>query len=177
MSELATLARPYAAAVFRKAKESAATEKWSQTLRLLSTIVSNEAMSPVLGNPKISKQDLLAVILDLCQEQVDDEGANFLKLLVHNDRMSLLSTIANLYEAYKADDEGYVEVDVYAAYEFSEETRHQFAATLEQALSKKIHMNITLDKSLIGGVLVRAGDKVIDGSIRGQLQQMRKSLQ
>lgn len=177
MSELATLARPYAAAVFRKAKESAATEKWSQLLTLFSTIVSDEAMSAVLGNPKISRQDLLAAILDLCQGHIDEEGANFLKLLIHNDRMSLLPTIANLFEAYKADDEGYVEVDVYTAYEFSEAAQHQFAATLERALSKKIHMNITLDKSLIGGVLVRAGDKVIDGSIRGQLQQMRKTLQ
>jgi len=177
MSELATLARPYAAAVFKRAKETEAAEKWSQSLAFMSTVLSNEEISVLLDNPKVSKQDLLAFILDICQGQIDEEGANFLKLLVHNSRLALISTITRLFEAYKADDEGYVDVEVSTAYEFSEDARLKFAATLEKALSKKIHMNVTLDKSLIGGVLVRAGDKVIDGSIRGQLQHMQKTLQ
>ncbi|MGZ8189744.1 MAG: F0F1 ATP synthase subunit delta [Methylococcaceae bacterium] len=177
MSELATLARPYAAAVFKRAKQTDAAEKWSQSLAFMSTVLSNEDISVIVGNPKVSKQELLILMLDVCHGQVDQEGENFLKLLVHNNRLSLVPTIARLFEAYKAEDEGYVDVEVSTAYDFSEEAQLMFANTLEKKLSKKVHMNVTVDKSLIGGVLVRAGDRVIDGSIRGQLQHMQKALQ
>ena len=177
MSELATLARPYAAAVFKRAKESNATEKWSQNLAFMSAVLSDEEISVVVDNPKVNNAKLSALMLDICQEQVDEEGANFLKLLVQNKRLTLVPYIANLFEAYKAEDEGYVEVEVTTAYAFSKEEKQSFASTLEKTLGKKVHMNVSVDKSLIGGVLVRAGDKVIDGSIRGQLQHMQKALQ
>ena len=177
MSELATLARPYAAAVFKRAKETGTTTKWSQSLAFMSGVLSDTEMSGIVDNPKVSNERLLALILDICQGQVDNEGENFLKLLVSNKRLTLVPAIAELFEAYKADDEGYVGVEVKTAYAFSEEARLNFTLTLEKTLSKKVHMNITVDKSLIGGVLVRAGDRVIDGSIRGQLQHMQKALQ
>ncbi len=177
MSELATLARPYASAVFKRAKETGSTEQWSERLAFMSAVLNDGDISTLLDNPKVSKQDALGLILDICQEYVDEEGSNFLKLLVHNNRLTLISTIFNLFETYKADHEGYVDVEVTTAYEFSEEAKLNFAATLEKTLSKKIHMNVILDKSLIGGVLVRAGDRVIDRSIRGQLQHMQKTLQ
>lgn len=177
MSELATLARPYAAAVFKRAKETHATAKWSQSLAFISAVLNNENISAVVDNPKVSRQGLSSLMLDICQGQVDKEGENFLKLLVHNNRLSLLPYIAKLFEAYKAEDEGYVEVQVFTAYAFTKEAKQEFTATLEKTLGKKIHMNVTVDKSLIGGVLVRAGDRVIDSSIRGQLQHMQKALQ
>ena len=89
----------------------------------------------------------------------------------------LLPHIATLFEAYKAEDEGYVDVQVFTAYTLSKEAKQRFTATLEKTLGKKIIMNVAVDKSLIGGVLVRAGDRVIDGSIKGRLQQMQKALQ
>jgi F-type H+-transporting ATPase subunit delta len=97
-------------------------------------------------------------------------------LLVQNNRLTLLPYIAEIFEAYKADDEGYIDVEVVTAYPFSKEEKQKFASKLEKTLSKKVHMNATVDKSLIGGVLVRAGDRVIDGSIKGQLQQLAKRL-
>ncbi|MFA5919689.1 MAG: F0F1 ATP synthase subunit delta [Methylococcaceae bacterium] len=177
MSELATLARPYAAAVFKRAKETQATAKWSQSLAFMSAVLRNEDISVVVDNPKVNKQRLSALMLDICQGHVNEENENFLKLLVHNNRLSLLPTIAKLFEAYKAEDEGYVEVEVLTAYALSKEAKQDFTATLEKTLGKKIHMNVTVDKSLIGGFLVRAGDRVIDGSIRGRLQHMQKALQ
>ena len=177
MSELATLARPYAAAVFKRAKEKNATEMWAHSLTFISTVLSDKDVSFIVANPKVSKQALLTLILDICQSHIDKEGENFLKLLVHNNRLSLVSTISALFEAYKAEDEGYVDVEVSSAYDFSESAQLKFAETLEKKLSKKVRMNVTVDKSLIGGVLVRAGDQVIDGSIRGQLQHMQKALQ
>lgn len=176
MSELATLARPYAAAVFKRAKETHATAKWSQSLAFMSAVLDNEDISVVVDNPKVSRQRLSALMLDICQEHVNKENENFLKLLVHNNRLILLPYIAKIFEAYKAEDEGYAEVEVVTAYALSKEARQNLATTLEKTLGKEIHMNVTVDKSLIGGVLVRAGDKVIDGSIRGRLQNMQKAL-
>jgi F-type H+-transporting ATPase subunit delta len=177
MSELATLARPYAAAVFKRAKETASSEKWSKTLAFLSSILSDQTLSVFINNPKVSNERLSGMMLDISEGQIDSEGANFLKLLVQNRRLNLVSHIAKIFEAYKAEDEGYIDVEVNAAYEFSKEGRKDFAAKLEKRLGKKVNMNVTVDKSLIGGVLVRAGDKVIDGSIKGQLQHMQKALQ
>ena len=177
MSELATLARPYAAAVFKRAKETDATVKWSQSLAFMSAVLKNEDISVVIDNPKFNKERLSALMLDICQEHVNEENANFLKLLVHNNRLTLLPTITKLFEAYKAEDEGYIEVEVLTAYALSKEAKHSFTETLEKTLGKKILMNVAVDKSLIGGVLVRAGDRVIDGSIKGRLQHMQKALQ
>ena len=177
MSELATLARPYAAAVFKRAKETGETVKWSKCLAFMASVIKNEDISVVVDNPKVNKQKLSALMLDICQGHVDIENENFLKLLVHNNRLDLLPTISKLFEAYKAEDEGYVEVDVYTAFAFSKEIKQNFTITLEKTLGKKIHMNVAVDKSLIGGILVRAGDRVIDGSIKGRLQHMQKALQ
>jgi len=176
MSELATLARPYAAAVFKRAKETHATAKWSQSLAFMSAVLKNEDISVVIDNPKVSKQRLSALMLDICQEHVNQENENFLKLLVLNNRLGLLPSIAELFEAYKAEDEGYVEVEISTAYTLSKDAKQNVTTTLEKTLGKKIHMNVTVDKSLIGGILVRAGDRVIDGSIRGRLQQLAKRL-
>lgn len=176
MSELATLARPYAAAVFKRAKETGATASWSRSLAFMSAIMGDKDISVVVDNPKVNKERLSALLLDICQGHVTEENENFLKLLVHNNRLGLVSTIAKLFEAYKAEDEGYVEVEALTAYALSKEAKHDLTTTLEKTLGKKIHMNVTVDKSLIGGVLVRAGDRVIDGSIRGRLQHMQKAL-
>jgi F-type H+-transporting ATPase subunit delta len=177
MSELATLARPYASAVFKRAKESKATAKWSDNLAFMSAVTSNSDMATLISNPKVKKDKLTELLLGVCQDKVDKESANFLKLLIQNNRLSLLSDIAKQFEALKAEDEGYIGVEVLTAFPFDKDDEKKFAATLEKKLNKKIHMNVAIDKSLIGGVLVRAGDRVIDGSIKGQLDSMRKALQ
>jgi F-type H+-transporting ATPase subunit delta len=177
MSELATLARPYAAAVFKRAKETNATEKWSQSLLFMVAVLSSKDISVVIDNPKVSNQRVSEFMLNICEGQIDKEEENFLKLLVHNKRLALLPYVAEIFESYKAEDEGYVDVDVFTAYPFIDEVGQSFITTLEEKLNKKVHMKLIVDASLIGGVLVRAGDRVIDGSIRGQLQHMQKALQ
>ena len=177
MSEVATLARPYAVAAFKRSLETGSTEQWSKSLAFMSSVLNDKEMSVVVGNPKVSKQGLSTLMLDICQGQLDDERANFLKLLVQNNRLTLAPTIAALFEALKAESEGYVDVEVATAYAFSKEEKQKFTSALEKSLNKKVHMKVSVDKSLIGGVLVRAGDRVIDGSIKGQLQHMQKALQ
>ncbi len=176
MSELATLARPYAVAVFKRAKETDSTKNWSKNLAFLAAVLSDEAISGVVDDPKIGKSKLSTLLLDICQDQIDKEGGNFLKLLIENNRLSLIAAIAEIFETYKAEDEGSIDIDVTTAFAFTKESKQNFNVTLEKAFGKKINMKIAVDSSLIGGVLVRAGDQVIDGSVRGQLQQLAQRL-
>ncbi len=176
MSELSTLARPYAAAVFKRAIETANAQQWSDTLVLIATIVQDKEILTILQNPNVSRQRLLQLLLDICQNQIDSEGQNFLKLLIQNDRLILAPQISLLYEAHKAQAEGYINVDVKTAYSFTKEEQKKFTSLLEKKLAKKVRISASVDKSLIGGFLVKAGDKVIDGSIKGQLQKLAKRL-
>jgi F-type H+-transporting ATPase subunit delta len=114
--------------------------------------------------------------LDICQDQVDAEACNLLKLLIENGKLKLLPKIAELYEEYKADDEGYVNVDLYSAYALSKAEQNKYVAMLEKLLNKKVNAVVAVDKSLIGGILAKAGDKVIDSSVSGQLHQLAKRL-
>ncbi len=176
MSELATLARPYAVAVFKRAKETDSAKTWSKNLAFLAAVLSDKSISGVIDDPKIGKSALSTLLLDICEGQLDQEGSNFLKLLIENNRLSLIVAIATIFETYKAEDEGSIDVDVSTAFAFTKESKQSFNATLEKAFGKKINMKIAVDSSLIGGVLVRAGDQVIDGSVRGQLQQLAQRL-
>ncbi|MBM4207010.1 MAG: F0F1 ATP synthase subunit delta [Gammaproteobacteria bacterium] len=177
MSELATLARPYAVAVFKRAKETSSATRWSDTLSFLSAVINNAEIKALVGNPRFSKDKLSQLILDIGKDKADADAVNFIKLLTANNRMGLLPKIAQIFEELKAESEGYIDVSVQTAFPFSKEGEQKFAAALEKTLNKKVHMNVAVDQSLIGGVLVRAGDRVIDGSIRGQLQNLRKALQ
>lgn len=176
MSELATLARPYAAAVFKRAKETDASKNWSKNLAFLTAVLSDKTIFSVIDDPKVGKSKLSTLLLDICEGQLDQEGQNFLKLLIENNRLSLIPAITELFETYKAEDEGSIEIDVTTAYAFTKETKQGFNATLEKVFGKKVNMKVAVDSALIGGVVVRAGDQVIDASVRGQLQQLAQRL-
>jgi len=176
MSELSTLARPYAAAVFKRANETKSAEQWATTLAFIATVVKDNGISAIIENPKVSKQRLTQLLCDICQDQIESEGQNFLKILIQNDRLTLAPQISSLYEIHKADAEGYVDVDVKTAYAFTKEEQKKFVSSLEKTLAKKVHITVTVDKSLMGGFLAKAGDRVIDGSIKGRFQTMQKTL-
>ncbi len=176
MSELSTLARPYAEAVFKTAIENKSVPQWSDMLEFLSVVMQDKEMTAVVINPKVNHEQLTQLLLDICQDQLTKEGVNLLKLLVQNDRLLLAPQIFDLYESFKAEHEGYVDVEVISAYALSKDEQKKFANTLEKKLDKKVHITTSIDKTLIGGFLAKAGDTVIDGSIRGQIQQLAKKL-
>jgi len=176
MSELSTLARPYAEAVFKRAQENKSVKAWSDTLTFLSLVVKDKEMMSVMANPKVSQQILTQLLLDICQQQIDPEGQNLVKLLIQNNRLALAPQILALYEILRAEHEGYVDVEVMSAYPLTKEEQRKFASMLGKQWNKKIHITTSVDKQLIGGFLARAGDKVIDGSTKGQLQQLAKKL-
>jgi F-type H+-transporting ATPase subunit delta len=176
MSELLTLARPYAEAAFKLAVEKKSAKEWSDTLTFLSLVVQDKEMSDIIANPNVDEHQLTQLLLDICKDQLSDEGTNFVKLLVQNDRLILATQISELFESYKAEHEGYVDVEIISAYATTKEEQKKFAIMLKKILNKDIHITTSVDKDLIGGFLARAGDKVIDGSVKGQLQQLAKIL-
>ncbi len=176
MSELATLARPYAEAAFKRAKETGNSQEWSDALAFLSVAIQDTDLSAIINNPKVSEDRLVQLMQEICQDQVKGEGLNFLKLLIENSRLYLAPQIAELFESYKAEDEGYVDVDVVTAYALTKAEEQSFASSLKKKLNKDVNIHASVDNSLIGGFLVKAGDSVIDGSISGQLQQLAKRI-
>jgi F-type H+-transporting ATPase subunit delta len=176
MSELSTLARPYAVAAYWRAKETGTTDKWASELSFLSAIMADERLQQAVANPKVRREALVQSFLDLCEGHLDGEGQNFARLLIQNHRLALIGDIAQMFGQYRADDEGYIDVDVASAYELSAEEQQKLAGTLDGALGKRAKLKVSIDRSLIGGVYIRAGDRVIDASIRGQIERLTKSL-
>jgi len=176
MSELPTLARPYAEAVFKTALEGKSASDWSEMLTFLSAVMQDKEMVAIVANPKVSQEQLTTLILDICQDQLKEQGVNLVKLLVQNDRLILAPQISELFEAYKAEHEGYVDVEIASAFALTKEEQKKFASTLKKQLGKDVQITTSIDKSLIGGYIAKAGDKVIDGSVKGQLQQLAKKL-
>lgn len=176
MTELATLARPYAEAAFKRSKETGGADAWSNSLQFLSALLQNADLAAIVKNPRVSKEKIQQLLLDISQDQVSSEAINLLKLLIENGKIKLLPNISAMFEEYKANDEGYINVDLYSAYALSKPEQSKYVAMLEKLLNKKVNAVVTVDKSLIGGILAKAGDKVIDGSVSGQLHQLAKRL-
>jgi F-type H+-transporting ATPase subunit delta len=176
MSGSATLARPYAEAVFKRAKETGSTEQWSDTLAFLAAVMNDDRLSRAAVNPKVDRHAFTELLLDICKGHITDEGENLLKLLVENNRLNQAASIQELFEQYRAEDEGYIDVDVKTAFPIDDRQQRQLTSALEKTFHKQVRLRTERDDTLIGGVLIRAGDTVIDGSIRGQLQQLAKRL-
>lgn len=176
MTELATLARPYAGAIYKLAKEAGTAEEWSNNLNFLSVAMEDELLASAAENPRVGKSQFTNLLLDIGKGHLSTEGENLVRLLVENSRLSLVSQIHSIFEAYRAADEGYVDAEVVSAFPLTKEAEKQLAKTVEGVLKRKVHFKVSEDKSLIGGVIVRAGDTVIDASVSGQLQKLAKKL-
>lgn len=176
MQELTTLARPYAVAAYKRAKETNTTDRWSEQLGFLTELLDQTPLAKVARHPKINKESLASVVLEECGYGMEPEMKNFVRLLVDNRRLDLVRQISDLFRQYKADDEGYVEVEVRSAFAMDEVEQIKLATSLGNVFRKKTYLNITVDSSLIGGIHIRAGDRVIDYSVRGQIQRMAQRL-
>ena len=176
MAETQTLARPYAEAVFELADGQGRLDEWSQALNALSAIVSNPDVVLLLDNPEIADSRLADLVIEIGGDDLDESSANLVRLLVANGRLSLAPAIATLYEQRKAEAEHRVDVNVTSAVEFSEEQRAAVAKSLEKRLDRSVRLTFEQDEDVIGGAVIRAGDLVIDGSLRAQLERMRQSL-
>jgi F-type H+-transporting ATPase subunit delta len=177
MAESATLARPYAEAVFSLAKETGKLEMWSDNLALLTSVVSDPTMIAVIANPQLAKTTLTRLLHDICcDEQTSQESRNLIKLLVENRRLQVVPQVAIQYEQLKAQHQGYLKVEIASSYPISTEQQQEVETVLHQRLGKAVDVNITVDPTLLGGWLIRAGDAVIDLSIKGRLERLATGL-
>ncbi len=176
MADLTTLARPYAKAAFEVALESDDLEKWSTMLSLTATLSSIDAVSAVLSSPTLAADDLAKVLIDLCGDELDQKGQNFIRLLAENKRLKLLPEISSIYEILKANQQKSVDVEITTAFEVSSEASDRLASALKQRLQRDIQLTSKVDQALIGGALIRAGDTVIDNSIRGKLNKLAEAM-
>ncbi|MGH8553757.1 MAG: F0F1 ATP synthase subunit delta [Methylococcales bacterium] len=176
MTELATLARPYAEAVFKHAKETHTAQQWSDNLKFLAIAMEEQKLVSLAENPKVAKSSLVDFLLDVGSGYLSREGGNFVRLLVENNRLNLVSRIHSFYESYRAEDEGFIEAELKTAFPLSPEAEQNLAKSLENLLKRKVLFKIEEDPSLIGGLVIRAGDTVIDASVQGHLQKLAKQL-
>ena len=176
MAELATIARPYAEAVFRLAKQGNALPAWSDALNLIATVYQDPQMQAVTANPKVTSADVERLMLAICGERIDDVARNLIQLLVHNRRLSVLAEIRELFEQLKLEDEGKLDAKISSAFPMEDAQRNQVVNLLSSRFKRKINAIVTVDPDLIGGIKVEVGDKVWDASVRGRLQTMAATL-
>lgn len=176
MAEKATIARPYARAAFAHAREAKALAAWSGLLATGAQVVSDPQVARLLSSPHVTAAQLVALLADAAGPQVDDASRNFLRALAHNRRLGLLPEIASQYEVLRAAEENYVDVEVIAAMAVDATQEQRLAGALRQRLGREVRLHTSIDASLIGGAIVRAGDLVIDGSLKGRLERLASAV-
>jgi F-type H+-transporting ATPase subunit delta len=172
VQEKATIARPYARAAFEQAREEKKFKDWSGMLQLLAAVASDPLMRGVIGNPKVSEDQLYALVTDVCGKSLSASGRNFAKVLVAAGRLEVAPEVRAQFEQMRARQEGTADVHVITAYELDEAQQTRIAEIMKKRLGKQIDVSAEVDKSIIGGVIIRAGDSVIDASLRGRLRQL-----
>ena len=176
MAENATLARPYAEAVFRLADEGSALAPWSATLRTLAQVVAHPDMQECLAKYDLTSVQLRELFLSLCPADLSAEAKNFIGLLIEYDRLTLLPEIFEQFEALKNEREGVVDAQISTAFPLEGAQLAGLVADLERRFKRRINPQVSIDRELIGGVRVAVGDEVIDGSVRGKLNAMAAGL-
>jgi len=176
MAEELTLARPYAEAVFKLACERGSLDSWSDTLDFMSAVASDPDMARLIGNPKLTTDQLADIFRSVGQGRLDADGDHLVAVLVDNGRLPLLPQIKELYKHLKEEHEGVLDAAVSSAFPLSDEQRDTLVRDLEKRFSRRVKATVVVDPDLIGGVKVVLGDVVIDASVRAQLEQMAAAL-
>lgn len=176
MAELTTLARPYAEAVARLAKAGNGWTAWSDMLALLAAVSQDAQIAALAEHPEVTQEQLLQVLLAVCGDRLNAEGVNLLRLLVENKRLAALPEIARLFEEMRAAEEGVLEARIVTAYELTPQQLAELVSRLEARFGRKVQATQEVDPSLIGGVIIHAGDEVLDASVRGRLAELAATL-
>lgn len=172
MAEKATIARPYAKAAFATARQHSALESWSNVLATASSVVQDERVAGLLSSPRVTPEQLSGLIADIVGGALDEQTRNFIATLASNRRLALLPEIASMYEALRAEAENTADVQVVSAVALNEAQKQRLAQALKKRLQREVRLHCEVDASLIGGAIVRAGDFVIDGSLKARLDRL-----
>lgn len=176
MSDTTTLARPYARAVFELAAAQEALPRWGEALEALAGVIASPSVQPLLASPRVSAAQIGEAIIDAAGDGLDEHGRNLVRLLAENRRLGLLPDIAAGFDALRAEAEKVVDVEVRSATEPGEAFRQRLVEALRQRLGRDVNVTYVTDPEVIGGAVIRAGDLIIDGSLRGRLEKLAASL-
>ena len=176
MAELTTLARPYAKAAFAEAVEQNALTQWSDMLSVAAQFAANDEMAKVLVHPALTAEQQARALTDLCGDKLNQSGSNFLTILAENKRLTLLPEIVELFEELKAEQEHAVEVTVTSAFPLTDAQQQTLSQALKAKLQCEVRLSSDVDQELVGGVIIRAGDLVIDGSVRGKIAKLAEAM-
>ena len=175
MAETVTIARPYAEAVFSLAREQGALAQWSDRLAALANFAGNAEVAAVIDNPNV-RQEQLVELFSAASGKADDGLTNLLKLLAQNDRLTALPEIAGLYETMKRAEEGTRDGEIVSAFAMSDAQVREVTPELEKHFKCKLNLTVSVDETLIGGIVVTVGDQTLDASVRGKLAAMAVAL-
>lgn len=176
MAERATIARPYAKAAFEYAREANAFAAWSQGLETAARIVADPSVAPLTKSPQWPVANLVSLITDVAGAKLDAGMQNFVRVLAENRRLLLLPEIAVHYEELRAAVENTLDVEVISAVTLSDAQADKLKQALSTRLKRTVRMQNSVDSALLGGAVVRAGDLVIDGSLKGRLERLATDL-
>jgi F-type H+-transporting ATPase subunit delta len=176
MAETSTVARPYARAAFEHARDHKALEAWSDMLLKLGQVVAEREAQKLLASPKIATDRKVDIVIELADISVDDAGRRFLEALGGKGRLSVLGAIAEQFERLRANHEKRIDVIVVTAYALDDKQQNKLSGALKKRLNREISITTQVDPKLLGGVVLRAGDTVIDGSVRGRLNRLSEAL-
>ena len=174
MSAQSNIARPYAQALFELAQEQKDLTGWAEQLQLLAVVASDASLINLTRNPHISSAQLGELIISVCGEvdKLNDGGKSLVKLLARNGRVAALGDIAQAYAVHKAEAEKVVAANMVTAAPINKRQQIQFAEVLQSRLGRSVNLEFEVDEELIGGAVIRAGDWVVDGSVKAQLEQL-----
>jgi F-type H+-transporting ATPase subunit delta len=176
MAELSTLARPYARAAFEYARDNNAVAAWAEQLATVAAVTLDSALEAILNNPSMTAEQQAQTVNDVCGDALSAEVRSYVAILAANKRLPLLPEIYSLFAQFKANQEKSVDVEVISAFELSDATKDKLAEALGKKLEREVKVSTSTDDGLLGGVLIRAGDLVIDGSVRGRLNKLAEAM-
>ena len=176
MAEYTTSARPYARAVFDLASESGTVSDWSDALALMAAVAADAGMQDTLDNPQVGRAQKGDLMLRIIGDKLNSKQQNLLKLMAENGRLRELPEVQQQFETFRAEAEGKVEAEVFTAFELSAEQERTITEMLKSKLGRDVSITISTDESLIGGVVIKAGDTIIDGSMKSQLETLALTL-
>lgn len=176
MAELHTLARPYAKAVFELARDQGRLADWSGQLAAVAALVSEPKMAELIGHPAVGRAELGAALTSALDGKLSSGALALLRLLVENGRLSAAGSLAGQFEALKAEYESRVGVEIATAVAVDAPRQKALADAVAKRLARQVDIHWRTDESLLAGAVIRAGDLVIDGSVRGELERLRAAL-
>lgn len=176
MADLSTIARPYAKAAFELARDAKRFKEWGEALNALATAVKSPEIAGLIGHPALFKADLADVLSQAFSATLGEEGRSLVRLLVENNRLKAAPFIAEQFEAMRAEAESRIDVEITSAVPIDPAQQEKLAKAVGKRLSRDVVVEWKTDESLVAGAVIRAGDLVIDGSVKGELEKLRTAL-